>query len=96
MRMVKKINFIHILMHMLIRIITFVLIYLIWKVIIIDVNDYWICVMDGNHMLFPYSGLGYHPLGCLPVLLLRIFTAKSSLVAGSKQQSVSFSLFVSP
>ena len=67
-----------------IRITTFVQLYLIWKVMIIEVNDYWVCVMDGNHMLFPYSGLGYHPFLSLPVLWFRSFTAKYSLVVGSK------------
>ena len=39
-----------------IRITTFVLLYLIWKVMIMEVNDYWVCVIDGNHLMFPYTG----------------------------------------
>ena len=46
----EQINFMQTLMHMYIRLITFVLIYHIWKVITIEVNDYCVCVMDGNHL----------------------------------------------
>ena len=44
----EQINFMQTLMHMYIRLITFVLIYHIWK--LIEVNDYCVCVMDGNHL----------------------------------------------